>query len=273
MNMTGIQSWFSSKKSAQTAAATTTQTSTTTTMVATEKKEGLLSSRRISAVYETQVQASTAGNLTVRILAIACGLGLIAASALLFTNWIVKHYFSFLELVILIIAIGVAILAIILESNFSYFDDMKTKLITKVPMFGQVTGRGSLYTAVGLLQCAVLHSPLHILVGLFTCVVGLYMINVGQKANATLNKLKTSITDEKALLLAFQKNDRNGDGVLEMFEFDGLLLALGVELDSDELDAAFYSIDTNNDKKIVYDEFRTWWKACTAEAESDGVIV
>ena len=101
--MTGIQSWFSSKKSAQTAAATTTQTSTTTTMVATEKKEGLLSSRRISAVYETQVQASTAGNLTVRMLAIACGLGLIAASALLFTNWIVKHYFSFLELVILII--------------------------------------------------------------------------------------------------------------------------------------------------------------------------
>jgi Ca2+-binding EF-hand superfamily protein len=68
-------------------------------------------------------------------------------------------------------------------------------------------------------------------------------------------------------LNAFQSNDRNGDGILEMFEFEGLVLDLGIELDNDELDAAFSSIDTNNDKKIVYDEFRTWWKASTAEAD------
>ena len=82
--------------------------------------------------------------------------------------------------------------------------------------------------------------------------------------------MQKSITDEKVLLETFRANDRNGDGVLEMFEFDGLVLALGIELDSDELDAAFSSIDTNNDKKIVYDEFRTWWKTFTADTETDG---
>ena len=46
------------------------------------------------------------------------------------------------------------------------------------------------------------------------------------------------------------------------------MLTLGVELDNDELEAAFCSIDTNNDKRIVYDEFRSWWKGCTAEVES-----
>jgi len=109
--------------------------------------------------------------------------------------------------------------------------------------------------------------PLDIVVGLFTAAVGIYMIKVGQKASASMSTLRKSITNEKALLAAFQANDRNGDGVLEMFEFDGLVYSLGIELDSDELDAAFSSIDTNNDKKIVYDEFRTWWKACTAETD------
>eukprot|EP00578_Thalassiosira_sp_NH16_P011727 CAMPEP_0181128158 /NCGR_PEP_ID=MMETSP1071-20121207/28597_1 /TAXON_ID=35127 /ORGANISM="Thalassiosira sp., Strain NH16" /LENGTH=98 /DNA_ID=CAMNT_0023213975 /DNA_START=580 /DNA_END=876 /DNA_ORIENTATION=- len=98
------------------------------------------------------------------------------------------------------------------------------------------------------------------------------MIQVGRSAAKSLSILKNSISDEKALLKTFQANDRNGDGVLEMFEFEGLILALGIELDSDELDAAFSSIDTNNDKKIVYDEFRTWWKTFTAETEDVNVV-
>jgi len=128
-----------------------------------------------------------------------------------------------------------------------------------------------MYAAIGLMQCAVF-TALHLLVGLFTAAVGIYMIQVGRSAAKSLSILKNSITDEKILLKTFQANDRNGDGVLEMFEFEGLILALGIELDSDELDAAFSSIDTNNDKKIVYDEFRTWWKTFTAETEDVNVV-
>ncbi|KAL7543929.1 hypothetical protein ACHAXR_013295 [Thalassiosira sp. AJA248-18] len=238
------------------------------------KNEGLLPSRRVSAVYESHVQASTEGGATVRILAFAGGgLGLLTCSLAIWVRWIMHHRFSWLEMCVSITAFVVGILAFILESNLAFVQDTRGKITNSSPnnALGKVNGRGAMYAAAGILQCAVFH-PLNILVGLFTAAVGVYMIKVGQKATESLSTLKMSITDENALLEAFQANDRNGDGVLEVFEFDGLVLALGIELDSDELDAAFSSIDANNDKKIVYDEFRTWWKACTAETASANIV-
>ena len=79
-----------------------------------------------------------------------------------------------------------------------------------------------------------------------------------------LTKLRASITDEKALLKAFMRHDENGDGYLQQEEFESLMLSLGVELDRDELDAIFFQIDVDNDKNIVYDEFRSWWKQTTS---------
>eukprot|EP00571_Detonula_confervacea_P000784 CAMPEP_0172325470 /NCGR_PEP_ID=MMETSP1058-20130122/54130_1 /TAXON_ID=83371 /ORGANISM="Detonula confervacea, Strain CCMP 353" /LENGTH=238 /DNA_ID=CAMNT_0013042021 /DNA_START=221 /DNA_END=937 /DNA_ORIENTATION=+ len=230
-----------------------------------DRKEGLLPSRRISAVYDSHVQSSTQGGTTVRILAFASGMGFIACSVLSWTQWIIHDRFSWLELAVSITNFVVGTCAFVLESNFFFCEGWRGKLISTAPIFGQLSGRGSMYAAAGLLQCAAFHA-LPLVVGLFAAAVGIYMIQVGNRATESLSTLKKSITDEKALLEAFQANDRNGDGVLEMFEFEGLVLALGIELDSDELDAEFCSIDVNNDKKIVYDEFRTWWKACTLEA-------
>lgn len=235
------------------------------------KKDGLLSPRRVSAVYDARVEESTQGGTTIRILALAGGIGLLVCSLLLWLNWIIDHRFSWLEMIVSITAFVVGILAFLLESNLSAVQEYRGTITANAPTLSQVSGRGAMYAAAGLMQCAAL-SPLHLLVGLFELAVGVYMVQVGQKATDSLCVLRKSITDETALLEAFQANDRNGDGVLEEFEFDGLILALGIELDSDELDAAFSAIDTNNDKRIVFDEFRTWWKTCTAEAES-GIIV
>jgi len=232
-----------------------------------ERKEGLLSPRRVSGIYDERVQASEEGGTTVRILALAGGLGLLAASLSTSLHWILERRFSWLELAVSITSFVVGVCAFVLESNLSFVQGARENIITKAPLFGQVRGRGPMYAGCGILQCTVLH-PLNVVVGLFNAAVGIYMIKVGHKAAQSLATLKASITDEKMLLEAFQTNDRNGDGVLEIFEFDGLIYTLGVELDSDELGAAFSSIDTNGDKKIVFDEFRTWWKACTAEAES-----
>lgn len=230
-----------------------------------EKKEGLLSARRVSAIYDERVQASEEGVTTVRVLALAGGLGLIACSISTWLHWILARRFSWLEMAVSITSFFVGICAFLLESNLSFVQGAREKITTKAPQLGRVRGRGPMYAAVGILQWTTLR-PLNLLVGLFTAAVGVYMIKVGQKAAQLLATLKLSITNENMLLEAFQANDRNGDGVLEIFEFDGLIYSLGLELDNDELDAAFSSIDRNNDKKIVFDEFRTWWKACTAEA-------
>ena len=244
---------------------------TTNGMVATpdDKKEALASSGRVSAIYDSHIQASTHGTITIRILAFATGMGLIACSVLLWTHWIVDHRFSWFELAVSITSFVVGACSLILETNLSVSANLRQKLIDNAPILGKTKGRGSMYAAIGLMQCAIF-TALHLMVGLCTAAVGIYMIKVSQTATKSLATLQKSITDEKVLLETFRANDRNGDGVLEMFEFDGLVLALGIELDSDELDAAFSSIDTNNDKKIVYDEFRTWWKTFTADTETDG---
>jgi hypothetical protein len=223
---------------------------------------GLLPARRVSSIIESHANASTQGGTSVRILALASGMGLVTSSVL----WIVDHRFSLLEVAASLTALATGICSFVLESNLSFCESSREKMLAKAPVFGKVSGRGLIYACVGMLQCA-LFNALHLTVGLFTAAVGIYMIKLGRHASESLSTLKKSITNEKALLNAFQSNDRNGDGVLEMFEFEGLILELGVELDNDELDASFRFIDTNNDKKIVYDEFRTWWKASTADAD------
>lgn len=207
------------------------------------------------------------GNNQIRILALASGFGLITCSISIWTRWIVDARFAWFELVMSMVALAVGTCSFILESYISICERPRMIVVANAPALGKVSGRGAMYAITGLLQCTVFH-PLQLFVGLFTSAVGIYMIQVGRRASVSLALLKNSITDEKTLIEAFRENDRNGDGILEVFEFDGLLLALGIELDNDELDAAFSSIDTNNDNKIAYDEFRGWWKACTADAEA-----
>lgn len=50
---------------------------------------------------------------------------------------------------------------------------------------------------------------------------------------------------------------------MQQDEFESLMMSLGLELDRDELDAIFFQIDVDNDKNIVYDEFRSWWRQAT----------
>ena len=123
----------------------------TTTTNTVEKKEGLLPSRHISAVYNAHEKQSTIGATNIRIVALACGMGLIASTVLLWIRWIVEHRFSWFELFVSMIAFGVGTLSFILEGNISLFEEIKTKIISRIPNLGQVSGRGAMYTGVGLL--------------------------------------------------------------------------------------------------------------------------
>ena len=174
--------------------------------------------------------------------------------------------FSWIELLASVLGFVAGLYAFILESNFTFVRQFRTNIVSNAPLFGRVRIRGVTYAIAGLLQCTV-STPFHFFVGLFTGAVGVMLIKIGQKYEDSLAKLRASITDEKALLAAFQTADSNGDGMLESFEFESLIWSLGMELTSDELEAAFSSIDTNNDKKITYDEFRSFWKACSAGAQ------
>jgi hypothetical protein len=170
------------------------------------------------------------------------------------------------DIIVIIISAWVGIFALFLESNLPHIiQSVRSTITHNIPICGHVTWRGGIYTIAGLLNLAILE-PLHIVVGLFSTGVGIYMVKVGIAAGEHLVKLRASITDEKTLLKAFMRHDENGDGYLQQEEFDSLMLSLGMELNRDELDAIFFQIDVDNDKNIVYDEFRSWWKQTTSEA-------
>lgn len=244
-------------------------------MTSSTKAEGLLSHDRVTTTLDEKYVKATTGDTSVRLLAFASGLALVVSSFLIWTLWIVDHRFSWIEFLASAIGFCTGLYAFILESNFTFVREYRSNIVSNAPFFGRVSTRGIMYSITGLLQCAVF-TPLHVLVGLCTGAVGVYLFKIGQTCEESLAKLRASITDEKALLASFQTGDSNGDGMLEAFEFEALIWSLGMELTSDELEAAFSSIDTNNDKKITYDEFRSFWKVCSADAQekaSSGQIV
>jgi len=232
----------------------------------TSKTEGLLSHDRVTTTYDEKYEKATSGDTSVRLLAFVSGLALVVSSFLIWTLWIVDHRFSWIELLVSVVGLSTGIYAFILESNFTFVREFRSNIVSNAPFFGRVSIRGVTYAIAGLMQCAVF-TPLHVFVGLFTGAVGIYLVKIGIKCEDSLATLRASITDEKALLASFQTGDSNGDGMLEAFEFESLIWSLGMELTSDELEAAFSSIDKNNDKKITFDEFRSFWKVCSADAQ------
>ena len=233
------------------------------------KREGLLpQQRRVSEMYEGQKEAATTPTTTIRLIACANGLGLIIAGIMIAVLGSGDGgQISVLDVIIVMIDLLVGLFAIFLESNLpSFVQTVRSTITHKVPILGHVTWRGGVYTISGLLNITII-DPLHIVVGLFSTAVGVYMINVGRKAAEHLAKLRASITDENALLKAFMKHDNNGDGYLQQDEFDSLMFSLGMDLDRDELDAIFFQIDVDNDNTIVFDEFRSWFKQATSEVK------
>ncbi|RHY26024.1 hypothetical protein DYB32_007928 [Aphanomyces invadans] len=53
--------------------------------------------------------------------------------------------------------------------------------------------------------------------------------------------------------------DADGSGYIELSEFKTLLTELGVSPTPDRVQAYLTEFDTNNDGKISFEEFKTWW--------------
>jgi len=63
------------------------------------------------------------------------------------------------------------------------------------------------------------------------------------------------------LQAVFRRFDRDGSGYIDVGELVGMLEALGMEPDDDELDAAIERLDTDESGRISWDEFRAWWES------------
>ena len=58
---------------------------------------------------------------------------------------------------------------------------------------------------------------------------------------------------------AFDYNDRDEDGLIDLEEFADMLDDLEADMSDAETRAGFREIDTNHDGKIDFGEFAAWW--------------
>jgi calmodulin len=72
---------------------------------------------------------------------------------------------------------------------------------------------------------------------------------------------KTKPTPEELdeLREAFDYNDRDGDGLIQLDEFAEMLEELEAGMSENETRTGFNDIDTNDDGRIDFTEFVAWW--------------
>jgi calmodulin len=72
-----------------------------------------------------------------------------------------------------------------------------------------------------------------------------------------MNKPNEEQLDE--LREAFDYNDRDGDGRIQLDEFSAMLDELEAEMTDRDIEIGFKDIDTNDDGLIDFQEFAAWW--------------
>ena len=72
---------------------------------------------------------------------------------------------------------------------------------------------------------------------------------------------KTKPTEEELdeLREAFDYNDRDSDGKIQLDEFSSMLDELEAETSKSDIEIGFKDIDTNDDGLIDFQEFVAWW--------------
>ena len=58
---------------------------------------------------------------------------------------------------------------------------------------------------------------------------------------------------------AFDYNDRDNDGRIQLDEFSAMLDELEADMTRTDIEIGFKDIDTNDDGLIDFDEFVAWW--------------
>ena len=58
---------------------------------------------------------------------------------------------------------------------------------------------------------------------------------------------------------AFDYNDRDTDGKIQLDEFSSMLDELEAEMSKNDIEIGFKDIDTNDDGLIDFEEFVAWW--------------
>eukprot|EP00522_Entomoneis_paludosa_P013116 CAMPEP_0172452290 /NCGR_PEP_ID=MMETSP1065-20121228/10006_1 /TAXON_ID=265537 /ORGANISM="Amphiprora paludosa, Strain CCMP125" /LENGTH=281 /DNA_ID=CAMNT_0013204331 /DNA_START=30 /DNA_END=875 /DNA_ORIENTATION=+ len=202
------------------------------------------------------------GSSFLRVPAFVGAIGLIAACVV--TLVMKPDSWTTHSIVMSVCIIVMSLFVLILDSRFLASNPLSARahlrniMTRNFNIFRFLWGRGLLYVAAGTLCVAQMYVA-NIYAGSFMIVVGITSVIVGVHASRKFAALRNSLADESFLLLVFSNYDKDGDGCISPSEFASLLTDLGMELDDRYTLKAFHVIDTDDDRRISFEEFAHWW--------------
>ena len=119
-------------------------------------------------------------------------------------------------------------------------------------------GRSIVYIFIGLLLFTQ-NTWFQSTIGVIVITLGIYICYHMKNAEFALNRMKSQISDGQQLRLIFEQCDIDKNGSLDSTELALVCSKLGTKLNNDELEAAIAMINKNNDGKISFEEFQSWY--------------
>lgn len=202
------------------------------------------------------------GSGFIRIPAFFGGLGLIGTSiaALVLEDGSWSAPFIVMSVCVIIMGIFILILdgRFLARNPLSARAHLRNIMTRNFNIFRFLWGRSLLYIIAGILS--VSHVKLITMIsGAVMILIGIIALCVGVYSSRKFAALRNSLADESFLLLVFSNYDSDGDGYISPSEFALLIQDLGMELDDRYTLKAFNVMDTDNDRRISFDEFSHWW--------------
>lgn len=229
--------------------------------------ENLEQVSRVAAERVDEIAKSLkTGSMPLRVMALLAGLAVV----FLALGGILSSLFSFnlASLVIEIYTVCFGCAMILMETSFVKIPPEYMDQLYKYCFFLKfIWGRGALYIVTGSLQAAQ-GGLLDLIVGLYVMFVGLLYIVVGRASARKLSEMKHSIFSEDSLKAKFKKHDKDNSGAITMDEFSALVKTLDLDMTKREMEGIFFHLDTNDDDRLVYEEFSKWWNGFDASAAS-----
>lgn len=158
------------------------------------------------------------------------------------------------------------------RNPFSLRAKMRNAFVGYFNILRFVWGRGFLYVFAGSMNITVSFYPYTYYSGLSLMVLGLFSILVGAHAAFNLDRLRLSLTDHSYLWSMFVKADSDQDTLIGLNDFSNLIWSLGLELDDTYTYLAFSEIDHDDDARIDFSEFKTWWIGGMANQDGDETV-
>jgi len=105
--------------------------------------------------------------------------------------------------------------------------------------------------------------------------IGFLFVTVGRSTAPKLSDLRAAVgTTEAELAGRFSDYDRDGDGFLSQADFDAMVEGLNLSQDfsSNERVAAFCTVDTDDDGRISFEEFKMWWEGSEPSLINQSIV-